>query len=140
MTDPQQQLDLRHDEVQAGTTTGLAETSVDVTDARQNSLWSDAWGQLKRSIIFWAGAVLCVLFVAMALFPSVFARGADPRACNLANSKATPSADHWLGFDQQGCDYMANVVYGARNSLLIGVLGVIGVLVLGPSHWPRSAG
>jgi ABC-type dipeptide/oligopeptide/nickel transport system permease subunit len=131
MTDPQQQLDLRHDEVQAGTTTGLAETSVDVTDARQNSLWSDAWGQLKRSIIFWAGAVLCVLFVAMALFPSVFARGADPRACNLANSKATPSADHWLGFDQQGCDYMANVVYGARNSLLIGVLGVIGVLVLG---------
>lgn len=131
MTDPQQQLDLRHDEVQAGTTTGLADPSVDVTDARQNSLWSDAWGQLKRSVIFWTGAVLCALFVAMALFPSVFARGADPRDCDLANSKATPSADHWLGYDQQGCDYLANVVYGARNSLLIGVLGVLGVLVLG---------
>jgi len=75
--------------------------------------------------------VLCALFVAMALFPSVFARGADPRDCDLANSKATPSADHWLGYDQQGCDYLANVVYGARNSLLIGVLGVLGVLVLG---------
>ena len=131
MTDRQQQLDLRHDEVQAGTTTGLAEPSVDVTDARQNSLWSDAWGQLKRSVIFWTGAVLCVLFVAMALFPSLFSRGADPRSCNLANSKATPSAEHWLGFDQQGCDYMANIAYGARNSLLIGVLGVLGVLLLG---------
>ncbi len=130
MTD-QQQRDLRHDEVTAGTTTGLGETSVDVTDARQNSLWSDAWGQLRRSVIFWTGAVLCVLFVAMALFPSLFSRGADPRSCNLANSKATPSADHWLGFDQQGCDYMANIAYGARNSLLIGVLGVLGVLLLG---------
>ena len=127
----QQQKDLRHDEVTAGTTTGLAEPSVDVTDARQNSLWSDAWAQLKRSVIFWTGAVLCVLFVAMALFPSLFSRGADPRSCNLANSKATPSAEHWLGFDQQGCDYMANIAYGARNSLLIGVLGVLGVLLLG---------
>ncbi len=127
----QQQKDLRHDEVQAGTTTGLAEPSVDVTDARQNSLWSDAWQQLKRSPIFWTGAVLCALFVMMALFPSMFARGADPRACDLSNSRATPSSDHWLGFDQQGCDYLANVVYGARNSLLIGVLGVLGVLVLG---------
>ncbi|MGY1669648.1 ABC transporter permease [Geodermatophilus sp. SYSU D00710] len=130
MTD-QQQLDLRKDEVEAGTTTGLASPSLDVTKERQNSLWSDAWGQLRRSVTFWVGAVLCVLFVMMALFPSVFARGADPRACDLSNSRGTPSADHWLGFDQQGCDYLANVVYGARNSLLIGVLGVLGVLVLG---------
>jgi ABC-type dipeptide/oligopeptide/nickel transport system permease subunit len=130
MTD-QQQRDLRHDEVQAGTTTGLAEPSVDVTDARQNSLWSDAWGQLKRSVIFWTGAVLCVLFVLMAIFPALFSRGQDPRSCNLANSKGTPSAEHWLGFDQQGCDYMATIAHGARNSLLIGVLGVLGVLILG---------
>src|SRR4051812_26150902 len=130
MTDQQQQ-DLRHDEVQAGTTTGLASPSIDVTSSRQNSLWSDAWGQLRRSVMFWTGAVLCVLFLAMALFPALFARGADPRSCNLTNSKATPSAEHWLGFDQQGCDYLANIVYGARNSLLIGVLGVLGVLLLG---------
>ena len=42
MTD-QQQRDLRHDEVEAGTTTGLASPSVDVTSGRQNSLWTDAW-------------------------------------------------------------------------------------------------
>lgn len=131
MTDPQQRRDLRHDEVEAGTTTGLAVPSVDVTNARQNSLWSDAWAQLRRSVIFWIGAVLGLVFVAMALFPSVFSRGADPRDCNLANSRVTPSAEHWLGFDQQGCDYLANVVHGARNSLLIGVLGVLGILLLG---------
>ena len=67
----------------------------------------------------------------MALFPSLFARGADPRDCDLANCKATPSADHWFGYDQQGCDYLANVVYGARNSLIIGLLAVLVILVLG---------
>jgi len=130
MTD-QQHMDLRRDEVEAGTTTGLASPSVDVTEARQNSLWSDAWGELKRSPFFWIGAVLCVLFVLMAIVPQLFARGADPRACDLANSKARPSADHWFGYDVQGCDYLANVVYGARNSLIIGIFAVVVILVLG---------
>src|SRR3712207_7894773 len=44
------------DEVEAGTTTGLASPSVDVTKERQNSLWSDAWGELKRNPLFWIGA------------------------------------------------------------------------------------
>ncbi|MCW2699147.1 MAG: binding-protein-dependent transport system inner rane component [Blastococcus sp.] len=130
MTD-QQQEDLRHDLVEAGTTTGLAAPSVDVTSDRQNSLWSDAWAQLRRNPLFWIGAFLGVFFLVMALAPSVFARGADPRACALTNSKLPPSSAHWMGFDQQGCDYLANVVYGARTSLTIGVLSVIGVLVLG---------
>jgi oligopeptide transport system permease protein len=130
MTD-QQQVDLRHDEVQAGTTTGLASPSVDVTNERQNSLWSDAWGELRRNPLFWIGAVLGLLFLLMALVPQVFSRGADPRACNLSNSNQKPSAEHWFGFDQQGCDYLANVVYGARNSLIIGLLAVLVVLLLG---------
>ncbi|WP_409330518.1 ABC transporter permease [Trujillonella humicola] len=130
MTD-QQQRDLLHDEVEAGTTTGLASPSVDVTSARQNSLWSDAWDSLKRNVLFWIGAFLTLVFVLMALFPQLFARGADPRDCVLANSRARPSAQHWFGFDQQGCDYQAAVVYGARNSLIIGVFAVLVVLLLG---------
>jgi oligopeptide transport system permease protein len=130
MTD-QQQADLRHDEVEAGTTTGLAAPSVDVTDARQNSLWSDAWLDLKRNPLFWIGSVLGVVFLLIATFPGVFSRGADPRDCDLTNSKLPPSAEHWFGFDQQGCDYLANVVHGARNSLIIGLLAVVVVLVLG---------
>ena len=131
MTESQQQKDLRHDEMLAGTTTVLGEPSVDVTDSRQNSLWSDAWRELRRNPLFWIGAVLGTLFLLVALFPSVFARGADPRECNLSNSAEPPSAEHLFGFDQQGCDYLANVVYGARNSLIIGLLAVLVVLVLG---------
>jgi ABC-type dipeptide/oligopeptide/nickel transport system permease subunit len=130
MTERQQQ-DLLHDEVQAGTQTGLASPSVDVTNERQNSLWSDAWKALKRNPLFWIGAVFGVFFTLMAIAPQWFARGADPRSCDLANSRDTPSAEHWFGFDQQGCDYLANVVYGARSSLIIGVTAVLVVLLLG---------
>jgi oligopeptide transport system permease protein len=139
MTDPtrratatdEQRADLRHDEVQAGTQTGLADPDVDVTDTRQNSLWSDAWRELRRNPLFWIGSLLGLVFVLMALFPQLFARGADPRSCSLSDSQGKPSAEHWFGFDQQGCDYLANVVYGARNSLIIGLLAVTVVLVMG---------
>jgi ABC-type dipeptide/oligopeptide/nickel transport system permease subunit len=130
MTD-QQQRDLRHDEVEAGTTTGLASPSIDVTSDRQNSLWSDAWVSLRRNVLFWIGGFLTLLFTLMAIIPKVFARGVDPRDCDLAFSKDLPSADHWFGYDVQGCDYLANVVYGARNSLIIGIVAVLVVLLLG---------
>jgi ABC-type dipeptide/oligopeptide/nickel transport system permease subunit len=130
MTD-QQQADLRHDEVEAGTQTVLGAPSVDVTKERQNSLWSDAWRSLKRNSLFWIGTLLALLFTVMAIVPQLFARGADPRSCNLSNSRATPSSEHWFGFDQQGCDYLANVVYGARNSLIIGVTSVLVLLLMG---------
>ena len=139
MTDPtgrgiatdRQQADLRHAGVEAGTRTGLDDPDVDVTDARQNSLWSDAWGELTRNPLFWIGSLLALLFVLLALVPQFFARGADPRACSLDNSAEPPSAEHWFGFDQQGCDYLATVVHGARNSLIIGLLAAAVILVLG---------
>ena len=33
-----------------------------------------------------------------------------------------PSAEHWFGFDKQGCDVYARVIYGARSSVLVGDL------------------
>ena len=134
MTDTTQQRadDAAHDEARLAGQSGLpAVPAADVAPGRQNSLWSDAWGQLKRNPLFWIGGVLAVVIVAMALVPGVFARGVDPRDCDLALSADPPSAAHWLGVDQQGCDYLANVVHGARNSLIIGLLSVALVLVIG---------
>jgi ABC-type dipeptide/oligopeptide/nickel transport system permease subunit len=130
MTD-QQQRSLDPAQIEVDVTTGVGTTPVEGTDARQNSLWSDAWGSLKRNVLFWIGAVLTLLFMLMAIIPQVFARGVDPRECDLANSKALPSAAHWFGYDVQGCDYLANVVYGARNSLIIGLSSVLVILLLG---------
>lgn len=80
-----------------------------------------------------AGGILGVLAI-MALFPGLFT-DADPRQCNLSRSLLPPGAEHLFGFDLQGCDYLAKTVYGARTSLGITLLVVVGTtaiaLVLG---------
>jgi oligopeptide transport system permease protein len=131
MTEQQQERSLDPAQVEVDVRTGLGAPAPSDTDSKQNSLWSDAWDSLRRNPLFWIGSLLGVFFVLMALVPQLFARGADPRSCSLTNSAQAPSGAHWMGFDQQGCDYLANVVYGARNSLAIGLFSVLGVLVLG---------
>ena len=88
------------------------------------SLWSDAWKELRTSPLFIVSAILIVVMIIMAVFPALFTK-ADPRLCNLSNSLETPSADHWFGYDLQGCDYVARTVYGARVSISIGVIVTI---------------
>ena len=93
-------------------------------EGRRASLWADAWRELKRNPMFIGSAAMIVLFVVMAAFPRLFTT-ANPRACSLSNSLQRPSAEHWFGFDVQGCDYYANVIYGARVSIAIGVTVVL---------------
>ena len=97
----------------------------------QSSVWGKAWKYLRTNPLFLICLTVLVVMLAMALFPALFARGVDPTDCDLSLSRQRPSAQHWFGMDLQGCDYYANVVYGARTSVAIGVLTVIGVLIIG---------
>lgn len=97
----------------------------------QSSVWTDAWRYLRTNPLFLIGCTIMVVMVTMALFPALFAGGVDPTDCDLSLSRQAPSAAHWFGIDLQGCDYYSNVVYGARTSVAIGVLTVIGVLIIG---------
>lgn len=97
----------------------------------QSSVWGNAWRYLRTNPLFLIGLGIQVVMLTMALLPALFARGVDPTDCDLSLSRQRPSAQHWFGMDLQGCDYYANVVYGARTSVAIGVLTVIGVLTIG---------
>jgi len=105
----------------------VTDTVLATPDVRRAGRW-----QGKGRLIT-AGLLLGGL-TAMALVPSLFT-DADPRACNLSRSLLPPSGDHLFGYDLQGCDYLAKTVYGARTSLGITVLVVLGTtavaLVLG---------
>jgi peptide/nickel transport system permease protein/oligopeptide transport system permease protein len=97
----------------------------------QSSVWRDAWRYLRTNPLFLIGLAIMLVIIAMALFPALFAHGIDPTDCDLSLSRQTPSAAHWFGMDLQGCDYYANVIHGARNSVMIGLISVIGVLIIG---------
>ena len=70
-------------------------------------------------------ALVVLILVLIALFPGpiagLFGHG-DPRVCDLGSSGDPSRAGHPFGFDLQGCDVYANVVFGTRASLSIGLL------------------
>lgn len=49
----------------------------------------------------------------------------DPYFTDLRNVMKTPSASHWLGTDATGRDILSRVLYGTRNTLMMGLLGVV---------------
>lgn len=97
-----------------------------VVPAVARSLSDDAWHDLRRNPIFWIAAAIVVVVVALAAAPQLFS-SIDPRTadCSLADSMRPPGARHWFGFDKQGCDVYARVVYGARASTLVGIFSTI---------------
>jgi peptide/nickel transport system permease protein len=98
-----------------------------------SGLWGEAWYRLIRNPGAVVGFVLVALFVLTAVFAPLIAPY-DPRQQDLSLISGGccpgPSADHWFGVDQLGRDVFSRVVYGARYSLLIGVVAVtVGVSV-----------
>ena len=73
---------------------------------------------------------LIVIFLLMAAVPAIFT-SKNPTDCNLSAARHIPSGVHWFGTDIQGCDVYARTVYGARSSILVGVLATLGTTLLG---------
>lgn len=103
--------------------------AVDSVDKPQ-SLWSDAWWHMRRRPVFWVSLALIVGFLLMALVPSLFTN-VDPAYCQLKDARQPPSAGHPFGTDIQGCDVYARTIYGARSSILVGILATLATTVLG---------
>ena len=90
-------------------------------------LWRDAWHRLRRNPAALLGFALVGLFVLVALFAPWLAPS-GPREQNLSLIREGccpgPSRDHWLGVDALGRDELSRILFGARYSLLIGVVSV----------------
>lgn len=107
------------DPVAVGTAPQAADTEPQAT------LLTDAWRDLRRNPIFIVVSVLVLLMLLLAAFPGLFAGWfghGDPRVCDLSLSAHAATSGHPFGFDKQGCDLYANVIYGARASISVGVL------------------
>jgi peptide/nickel transport system permease protein len=76
------------------------------------------------------GLLVIVLFVAIAIF-APFIAAYDPLATSWSAIRKAPSAAHWFGTDEIGRDVASRVVYGARASLLAGVVSVLISLSVG---------
>ena len=77
-----------------------------------------------------AGLVVIAMFVAMAIFAPWIAPY-DPIATSFSAVRKAPSALHWFGTDEIGRDVLSRIVFGARASLLAGVVSVLISLAVG---------
>ena len=77
-----------------------------------------------------AGLFVVVLFVAMAMLAPWLAPY-DPLQTSWGAVRKAPSAAHWFGTDEIGRDVLSRVIWGARASLLAGVVSVCISLSLG---------
>jgi peptide/nickel transport system permease protein len=96
-------------------------------ETSSTGLWSDAWYRLRRNPGAIVGFVIITALVIVAIFAPLLAPS-DPRAQNLSllREGCCPgaSADHVFGVDELGRDELSRIIYGARFSLLIGVVSV----------------
>lgn len=76
------------------------------------------------------GLVVIVLFLAMAIFAPLLTPY-DPIVQSWTAVRKPPSDLHWFGTDELGRDVMVRVFYGARASLLAGVVSVAIALSIG---------
>jgi peptide/nickel transport system permease protein len=89
--------------------------------AARSAWWRAQWKQFRRSRMALPGLVLFAIFLLAGLLAPVIAPY-SPYANDLANVMTPPSLQHWFGTDELGRDMLTRILYGARISLMEGVL------------------
>jgi len=110
-------------------------TPTKVADGAGRTLWGDAWRRLRKNRLAILGLGWIVVVVLMAVtadlwVPRMFA---DPLKIDTTPgaSLQSPSLEHPFGTDKLGRDVFSRVVYGARVSLMVGIIAVSISLLIG---------
>ena len=107
------------------------EKMTDIYDLPKNHAFRDFLRRFSRNRLAVVGAVILLLIILAAVFADKLAPyGYDEQA--LLDARQKPSAAHWFGTDNLGRDIFSRVLYGARTSLVVGLISVgVGLLTGG---------
>jgi len=91
---------------------------------------SRAWRKLKANPAALFGAALVLFFVVIALAAPILPIE-DPTKTNWSAVRKAPSGAHWLVTDGIGRDLLSRMIWGARASLMAGVVSVAIAVAIG---------
>jgi len=108
---------------------GSLDTDPAVDGMVVNSLGREGWRRIRRNKLAIVGGTIIVFFIFVAIFAPLLAPF-DPKNNQWFDqirptSIPGPSSQHWFGLDEAGRDEFSRIIFGARASLLIGVLSLI---------------
>jgi peptide/nickel transport system permease protein len=75
-----------------------------------------------RGVVFF-GMIVIIILILTAFFAPLIAPY-DPYDQNLENVLLSPSMKHLLGTDALGRDIMSRIIFGSRNSLMVGIVAL----------------
>lgn len=91
---------------------------------------SEFWKSYRKNKPAIVGTIIVIFFILLAIFANFIA----PQGINdqdIANRLQPPSPAHWFGTDDFGRDIFSRILFGARLSLRVGFLSVIGSIIVG---------
>jgi len=94
------------------------------------SLAADAWRRLKRNRLAVVGLVL-ILLITLACFLLPVILDLDPATTEAKLGATSSSAEHLMGTDTLGRDYLARVLVGGQTSLLVGLIATLVCVIIG---------
>jgi oligopeptide transport system permease protein len=107
------------------------EESITSTDYERGvSLWQDALRRLSKNKLAMAGLIYLILLSIAAIAAPWIAPFSYEETDHLIGA-VPPDWTHWLGTDDLGRDLFTRILYGARVSLLVGVISTVVSVVIG---------
>jgi peptide/nickel transport system permease protein len=111
--------------------------TIDVVEAAEEASHRVSEFKRFRKVFFSRGLVvfgmiIILIFVIMAIFAPLIAPY-SPNSPDLKDRLSQPSSTHLLGTDALGRDTLSRIIYGARTSLMIGLVVVGVAAVIGMS-------
>lgn len=98
--------------------------------SKPRSLWKIGLERFSRNKLAVIGGIFIIIII-MAAILAPWIAPYDPAQQNLMNQLAKPSKEHLLGTDQLGRDTLSRILYGARVSLTVSFVAVIGMKTIG---------
>ena len=91
---------------------------------------SRSFEKFRRNPVAMVGAVIVLFFTTMAILAPLLT-SIDPFQTSFIAIRKAPSALHWLGTDEIGRDLLSRMLFGARASLMAGLVSVLIALIVG---------
>ena len=97
------------------------------------------WRRFRSDRVAMASAIFIILLIIMAITAPLLVdvlgvsgpNVQNPNALDVFGSPTGPSAAHPFGVDQLGRDILSRTIYGARVSLVVGIVGTLVATVVG---------